>query len=199
MPDGLFPTLAFDKSLIGQLVFVLIAVVAWILREAAERRVAKRAEQEPQEGAREPSALERIAALLNPEDAEQDAVQARVEARLRARRAEHPEAYVGEAAASEAAAAEAAAPPPVPAGADPGRPIGGLRPTFVPKDLGTMESHPDMATTRLGGGASIHRRLGIAPGAGRAAVRRAVLWTEVLGPPRALTGPHRPPIARRRG
>ncbi len=194
MPDGLFPVLAFDKSLIGQLVFVLIAVLAWILREAAERRAAERAEEGPQEGAREPSALERIAALLNPEDAEQDAVQARVEARLRARRAEHPEAYVGEAAASEA---EAAAPPPVPAGADPGRPIGGLQPTFVPKDLGTMASHPDMATTRRGGGASIHRRLGIAPGAGRAAVRRAVLWSEVLGPPRAVTGPHRPPMARR--
>lgn len=202
MPEGLYPVLAFDKGLIAQLVFVLFALLAWILREAAERKAAKQAEDDPT-----------------------DEVAARVKAMARARRLQHPEAYEPERYPSKpagdrvddeetdeleyAAYAElqgAPTPPPIPqapepaaAPADPSRPIGGLKPTFVPKDLGTMESHPDMVATRRTGPSPARERLGIPPGAGRRAVRRAVLWAEVLGPPRALTGPHRAPITKRRG
>ena len=163
MHAALAPILAFDKGLIGQLVFVLIALLAWILREAAERRAARQAGPTP-EGER-------------------------VDAMLRARREEHPEAYVDMDAGP--------VPPPVPAAEPVPGAIGDLQPTFVPKDLGTMEAHPDMQTHRRAGRAPVRRRLGIAPGGGRRAVRRAVLWSELLGPPRALTGPHRAPIRRR--
>jgi len=43
------------------------------------------------------------------------------------------------------------------------------------------------------------RALGVGPTvSGRQAARSAVLWREILGPPRALRGPHRPPSAQRR-
>ena len=184
MPEGLYPVLAFDKGLIGQLVFVLIALLAWILREAAERKAAKQA---------------------GPQSSEE--VAARVDAMARAQRLQNPDAYEDDEAWEAAAYGETPTPPPIPEAAqqsafdpaDPNRPIGGLKPTFVPKDLGTMESHPDMATTRRTGPSQARERLGIPPGGGRRAVRRAVLWSEVLGPPRALTGPHRAPISKRRG
>ena len=83
----------------------------------------------------------------------------RVDAMARAQRLQNPDAYEDDEAWEAAAYGETPTPPPIPEAAqqsafdpaDPNRPIGGLKPTFVPKDLGTMESHPDMATTRRTG------------------------------------------------
>ena len=201
MPFALAPILAFDKGLIGQLVFVLIALLAWILREAAERKAAQRSENATSEDEVEkPSAIERLAALLDPDESDERERQARIDARVaeraRRRRAEHPEEYV-EVPATEPAPPEL---PEAPSG----------RPKASESPLTTLDSGFESA--QVVGLASTsdtpsaptptrrpraRERLGITPGGARAATRRAILWAEVLGPPRAHAGPHRPPMARR--
>ncbi|MHC5011300.1 MAG: hypothetical protein ACYTG6_10165 [Planctomycetota bacterium] len=48
--------------------------------------------------------------------------------------------------------------------------------------------------TRAAARRSVLQRLAGGGGGGRDAVRRGVLWSEILGPPRALRGPHRSPV-----
>lgn len=196
---GLLPpavTLAFDKGLIGQLVFVLIALLAWVLRAAAERRAAQR--QAEDDGApAQPGVLERLASLVDPEDAEERAREERIDRRARERRAQYPEAYVG---------AEPS-PPPVPdaegreAEQTPGRSRIASKPLeSVGPRLQTQlasDTLPDDAPARPLGPRSVRRRLGLEAGGGRRPLRAAVLWSEVLGPPRAFAGPHRTPLQRR--
>jgi hypothetical protein len=64
----------------------------------------------------------------------------------------------------------------------------------LPTEVGALEVKTRAAERR----AAAWARLGLGGRvAGREALRRGVLWSEVLGAPRALAGPHRSPAARR--
>ena len=72
-------------------------------------------------------------------------------------------------------------------------------------ERGLKTSLKDSGREAANEGASVHRsrrawkRLGVEHGGqARRALRTAVIWSEVLGPPRALRGPHRPPRSRTR-
>lgn len=177
------PVLAIDGGLVGQVVFVLLALLAWILREAAERKAAKREEQAVEGGGEPtpPSALERLARLFGDEADPDDGVAARVAARARARRETHPEEYVEQ---SMHEADPAAVPPPLEAA-----PVGDMRRIDLGGDLATTAhavwDAPSRTPARRRHPRAL-RRLGLTRGSARAGLRRAVLWAEVLGPPRAL-------------
>ncbi len=96
-------------------------------------------------------------------------------------------------------------------------PPGTSLPSEAPAEAGGVDLHPVLPTDVAGDALPpaprpppapapalprarrAHERLGLRPGvAGREGLRRAILLREVLGLPRGLTGPHRPPASERR-
>jgi hypothetical protein len=196
VPDGL-----------QEIVFVLVALAAVAIKAAIERKEAKRKRADRARRAPDGGAGERAEAGTG----EVDLVVGRrplppnVEPRPRRR---------GRAPAAE--------PPPVPEPqAEPavarGRPrsLGDLlTPTVSTDDIGDLEERQlqpkidphlvplDVSTAMPGvarrGSRRALARLGVAGlESPRAMVRAGVLWSEVLGMPRAIKGPHRSPAARR--
>jgi len=178
----LVPVLAIEGGVIGQLVFVLIALLAWVLREAAERR-ARRAGEERGEGPASaespPTVMARLAALLDPD-------------------------VDGEGGGLPRGRPRGETPPPIPESGPQARPrasdqvVGGTTFHALEPRLETqLTAEPDEAV-RVAAREPAWSRLGLGrPEGRRHAVRKAILWSEVLGPPRAIAGPHRTPLQRR--
>jgi len=180
------------------LAFVVVAILAWVVKIAFERKEqnarrsaanAARAERESQTGTPGRAA---------PSDDEPDVVYGRRPL---------PPGYTD-------AARGLAEPPPPP------RPAGGVRtpppPPATERRGSEVRKHvaSDIVHRQLKGNltasaaatvrqsrAGLHarRRLGIdRMGGTKRALRAAILWNEILGPPRSLRGPYRTPAARRR-
>jgi hypothetical protein len=148
--------IAADDSfggLVAEVAFVLIAVLAWIIKSVSDRRQAH-ALRTPRPHAPHVPPLPARPERPRPEPA-------------------------GERAAQEPAAPSA-----------PER----LVPERIKRVASAAHTHVHVRRVRR----SAWRRLGVTPAGRHAALRRAVLWREVLGPPRALLGPHRPPHRARR-
>ncbi len=182
-------------DLLGNLVFVVVAILAWIVKETVERKEARE-----KGGGTAPS---RGAPTAEPGPREVDVVYGRRKI---------PDALTASPPLS-AEAAPAARVPSASAGKGKARAKRSEPQHHVPGS-----SAPEVFDALVGRGLTTEllvsaegrqspsrraradgwRRLGVGSGAARlAAVRAGVLWSEVLATPRALSGPHRSPLQRR--
>jgi hypothetical protein len=174
-----------DLDAIGQLIFFVLIVAGWVIKAIVEAKRAKEGRGAPAPGT------------------EQDPAEAsRPEGGVRPRRRPQPEAV------------SPPAPSPGPLGT--AARLGRLEPGLAGRMLDAAAGSPSVAgrvltssaaavahgeRTRLARRASVARRLsgGQVVEPGRDLTRAGVLWSEILGPCRALRGPHRSPAATRHG
>lgn len=186
------------------LIFVVIALLAWIAQALFKRK-------EQQSRMRDAGAArrERIARGTEAGEAEGPRPAALDEPDVIYGRQRLPSHYAKmerpAPAQPPAPRGRAKAPPPPP-------PRSEVASTLGDRPLGTLQnrqletrlaSHMDTAAAATvhgrGGRLVAARRLGLRRMGGvRAALRAGILWGEVLGPPRALRGPHRAPSSSRR-
>ncbi len=170
-------------STLGNLIFVVVAVLAWIVKEAVERKEAKEAAQKRRERAGQPAPAEQGTG-------EVDIVYGRRKIPDALTAPPVPSTGQPQLGATARPAAEAVAH------------TGGRLVSFSGHRLKTeLQTTTGTATPAPGGdedSAMGWARLGLAEGGDRrAAVRAGILWSEVLATPRAIMGPHRSPAARR--
>lgn len=186
---------------IKNLVFVIIAIGAWVVQAAIKRKQAgeEHSEAKVSRRARASEAPDQIEEMGD----EPDVVFGR--RRLPARYAEQVRPKpppVPQTAQRRASAQPPSPPPPTAGGTREALRSGGqihLGRLENRKLEGSLKSTEAAFVRRSQSGANARRRLGIqALGSRRRAVRTALLWGEVLGPPLALRGPHawKPPTAR---
>jgi hypothetical protein len=171
---------------LGNLIFVVVAILAWIVKAAIEQREARNKSQA------RPASTQGTA---QPPRA--DAGTGEVDVIYGRRKL--PDAWTAPPPGMSATPDVAVRPPsaaatvggPLDFGALPERSLGthiAVSTAALPTAQGRRRT-PTQAWARLGVS-------GAAPG--RRAIRAGVLWSEILASPRAVTGPHRSPSQRRR-
>lgn len=172
-------------DLLGNLAFVVIAILAWIVKEAVERKEQKQAPQQRRKGGQAPEAE-------TSTSEEVDLVYGRRKI---------PETLTAGPAPTARKSSAAAAEPAAPRKASKEK-SGGRLVSFEGHRLRTQIAVTAGAaafTEGAGRHGDAWARLGLAHSAERRnAVRMGILWSEVLGPPRAIQGPHRSPVLKRR-
>lgn len=195
------------------LIFAAVALLAWAIKAAVERKEAQRRRQGPSPSG-DPGAL--------PDSGELDVIVGRMpipdavapKPRIAASR-ESP--YAAQAAEQSAPTVSKRPTRSRRRRGRRGRRLGTLRPTVDAEDVGGLEdrrltpevragltlqgapapSPGDAPRSSAGAGPAL-RKLGVeAAGEPSDMLRVGVLWSEVLGVPRALAGPHRSPAAKR--
>jgi hypothetical protein len=169
---------------VAEIVLFALLFLGWIVRTVLENRKRPVPRPVPPAKDRAPAAETRIPSETRVPAG--DRAPERPPA-PRPRRERAPEPRAEDAEAEEAARVE---PPPQPTVAE----VQGLQ-------TGTLETATAAIADETGARRrAIVRRLGGVDGATpRDLARAGVLWSEVLGPPRATAGPHRPPSILRRG
>ena len=190
-----------------QLIFVLVALIGWVVKSIIEAR-----EERKQRRAPRPSGETKAPLPPAPDDGEVDIVLGRTPL-PRPRRTTSVPAPKQPQRAKTAERDYSAEFEPIAGGLEPeiaGRSLGHVettiegRPRPKGKKPGDIEERTAAAVSALERGRSEHRaevlrRLGIeaTPKGFRHSVRAAILWSEVIALPRAVTGPHRSPVVRR--
>lgn len=171
-------------DLLGNLVFVVVAILAWVVKEAMERKEAKDAQQKRRERSGAPGPATDVGT------GEVDVAYGRRKI---------PDALTAPPPSNERAAAIAVTPK---TAAAPRERSGGRLVSFeghrMALEIQETAAAAAFTDARPVQGADAWLRLGLRTGTSRRdATRAGILWNEVLGPPRALTGPHRSPARKR--
>lgn len=169
-------------DLLGNLIFVVLAILAWVVKEAVERKEQKQAQQQRPRGSgqapqAEPGTVEEVDVVYG--------------------RRKIPPALTATPATAPVSSSAATASPPagmqrqnLTMGGLPSKVLGA---TFDVAARTEAHSTGERRTARRA-----WDRLGVRQHSQRRdAVRAGILWSEVLGVPRAVQGPHRSPVMKR--
>ncbi len=190
--------LAISGDLLQSIVFAVIALIAWSVKAAVERKEAKRARDTVQSG--KPSTQQDTGRPVAHHDVDVVFEKRPLPPAVRPTPRRQPPAQPAAPTPAEPARARVE-PKRVPATAGP-RGFGDLGETTFKSSLSPRLADTDVQAPMVREDrrqrAGALDRLGVPPGRSAASMLRAgILWSEVLGAPRGVRGPHRSPAARR--